>query len=116
MKLREILQDVKQEVQVFQRGERNKKHWFCTNEAVYLRPKLLETQVLSSNLETRSIQHYYKEIPMSLLLVIGLWACCGFACASIVKGKNRNEQTWFFLGVLLGIFAVAIVSVLPALG
>ncbi len=53
---------------------------------------------------------------MSLLVIIGLWACCGFACASIAKGKNRNEQTWFFLGVLLGIFAVAIISVLPALG
>jgi heme/copper-type cytochrome/quinol oxidase subunit 3 len=52
---------------------------------------------------------------MELLILVGLWVCCGFACASIAEGKNRNSQTWFFLGVLLGIFAVVIVSILPSL-
>lgn len=53
---------------------------------------------------------------MELLVIVAIWVCCGFACASIAEGKKRNTQTWFFLGILLGIFAVVAISILPALG
>jgi len=50
---------------------------------------------------------------MEMLILVALWVCCGFACANIAGNKNRSSQTWFFLGVLFGIFAVVTISMLP---
>lgn len=52
---------------------------------------------------------------MGSILVIGMWALCGWACYSIAKAKKRNKELWVVLGVFFGIIAVVIVSVLPSL-
>ncbi|WP_291316781.1 hypothetical protein [Desulfuromonas sp.] len=46
-----------------------------------------------------------------------LWVVFGFAAASLAKGKNRNHVLWFFIGLLLGPFAVLAVALMkPAPG
>lgn len=52
---------------------------------------------------------------MGSLIILGMWALCGWACYSIAKSKSRNKELWVVLGVLFGVFAVIIVSVLPNL-
>ena len=41
-----------------------------------------------------------------------LWAVFGFAASSMAKGKNRNVVPWFFLGLLIGPFAILIIAVM----
>ncbi|SHI48353.1 hypothetical protein SAMN02745165_00190 [Malonomonas rubra DSM 5091] len=46
-----------------------------------------------------------------------LWAMFGFAAGSLAKGKNRRQNIWFCIGLLLGPFAVLIIAILkPAQG
>lgn len=48
-------------------------------------------------------------------MYIIIWIICGFAAAAIASGKNRSSLGWFFLGLLISIFAVIIVACLPKL-
>lgn len=41
-----------------------------------------------------------------------LWAVFGFAAASIAKNKNRHVVLWFFIGLLIGPFAVLILGIM----
>jgi hypothetical protein len=51
---------------------------------------------------------------MAELVFILIYAgICGAACASIAEGKGRNGQTWFFLGAIFGLIALAIIAVMP---
>lgn len=52
---------------------------------------------------------------MNGAFILGIAALWGWACYSIAKSKNRNKELWTVLGVLFGIFAVIVVSVLPNL-
>ena len=40
------------------------------------------------------------------------WLVFGFAAASMAKGKNRHVVMWFFIGLLIGPFAVLIIGMM----
>lgn len=40
------------------------------------------------------------------------WAVFGCAAYSIAKGKNRRGVLWFFIGLLIGPFAVLLVALM----
>lgn len=40
------------------------------------------------------------------------WLVFGFAAASMAKGKNRHVVLWFFIGLLIGPFAVLIIGMM----
>lgn len=40
------------------------------------------------------------------------WLVFGFAAASMAKGKNRHVILWFFIGLLIGPFAVLIIGMM----
>ena len=45
------------------------------------------------------------------------WLVFGCAAYSIAKGKNRNAILWFFIGLLIGPFAILIVALMkPGVG
>jgi len=48
-------------------------------------------------------------MPLEYLI---LWSLFGFAAASMAQGKNRRKEVWFFIGLLLGPFAVLIVALM----
>lgn len=52
---------------------------------------------------------------MEDLVILLIWGACGYGCYAIAKSKNRNKGLWAILGVLFGIFAVIIISLLPNL-
>jgi drug/metabolite transporter (DMT)-like permease len=52
---------------------------------------------------------------METAVMLAVWALCGWACYQMAQSKNRNKELWAVLGVLFGIFAVIILSVLPNL-
>jgi len=41
-----------------------------------------------------------------------LWAVFGCAAYSVAKGKNRRGVVWFFIGLLIGPFAVLLLAVM----
>jgi hypothetical protein len=44
-----------------------------------------------------------------------LWIVCGIAAAAVASSKNRSGAGWFFLGMLLGPFALLMVGFMPKL-
>jgi hypothetical protein len=44
-----------------------------------------------------------------------LWVICAAISAAIASSKGRSGIGWFFLGLLISIFAVILVAVLPSL-
>ncbi|WP_333855233.1 hypothetical protein [Leclercia sp.] len=44
-----------------------------------------------------------------------IWIVCASAAAGIAGGKGRSSCGWFFIGLLLGIFAMIILACLPAI-
>jgi hypothetical protein len=47
------------------------------------------------------------------LVTILIWCLFGWACYKQAQKKNRNETLWAVLGVLFGIFALAVILLLP---
>jgi uncharacterized membrane protein YeaQ/YmgE (transglycosylase-associated protein family) len=47
------------------------------------------------------------------LLIVAIWVACGFAAASITKGKNRGSALGWILGLVLGVVGIIIALVLP---
>ena len=43
-----------------------------------------------------------------MIVIVAIWVLCGITSAYIAKEKNRNPQTFFFAGLLLGIFGIII--------
>lgn len=41
-----------------------------------------------------------------------LWGVFGFAAASMAKSKNRHAVLWFFIGLLIGPFAILILGII----
>ena len=50
---------------------------------------------------------------MEGIIVFAAWGLCGWACYNMAATKNRNKELWAVIGVLFGIFAVIIISVMP---
>jgi uncharacterized membrane protein YoaK (UPF0700 family) len=48
---------------------------------------------------------------MTLLIIA--WVCSGVACGILAEKKDRDQQLWFVLGILFGVFALATIAVLP---
>jgi hypothetical protein len=44
-----------------------------------------------------------------------IWLCFGIASAVVAANKGRNIFGWFIVGVLLGVFALIMVAVMPAI-
>jgi len=47
---------------------------------------------------------------MSFLVI---WLVMGFVCGAIAENKHRSIAGWMILGFLFGIFALAIILMLP---
>lgn len=48
-------------------------------------------------------------------LVIVFWSVCAILCAIIAYRKRRKVETWFFLGLFFGVFALVTISALRKL-
>jgi len=44
-----------------------------------------------------------------LAIYIPIWFMCGILCAWLAKRSGRNHAEWFFLGVMFGPFAIAVI-------
>ncbi len=44
-----------------------------------------------------------------------IWVVFGCAAFSLAKGKNRSGILWFFIGLLIGPFAILIVALMKPL-
>ena len=44
-----------------------------------------------------------------------IWLLCAFATMGVATAKNRNVVGWFFIGLVLPVIALIVVSVMPAL-
>jgi hypothetical protein len=53
---------------------------------------------------------------MQYLNIILFWIFFGFLCSYIAKKKARNPNLWFWLGILLGVLGVLLVTFLPKQG
>ena len=40
------------------------------------------------------------------------WLVFGFAASSMAKGKNRHAVLWFFIGLLIGPFAILVIALM----
>lgn len=49
------------------------------------------------------------------IVMMMIWAFCGWACYSIAESKRRNKELWAVLGVLFGFIAVILIAFLPAI-
>lgn len=53
---------------------------------------------------------------MNLLLVFGIvGVLCGGTAAYIAGTKNRDGTSWFFLGLIFGVFALIAIAAVPKL-
>lgn len=50
---------------------------------------------------------------MQLFIVIFFWLFFGFLTAYIARSKGRDPKTWFLVGVLLGLLAIATILLVP---
>ena len=48
------------------------------------------------------------------VIALLIWVACAAYCYSVALKKNLNVALWTVLGVLLGFFAVIIVTVVPS--
>ena len=48
-------------------------------------------------------------------MFIVFWLICAFIAAAIAESKGRSVIGWFFLGLLIGVFAIIIIAVQPSL-
>lgn len=48
------------------------------------------------------------------MLILIIWLFCATISAIIADKKNRSGLLWFVFGLFLGIFAVLLIAVLPA--
>ncbi|WP_197047454.1 hypothetical protein [Planktothrix serta] len=63
------------------------------------------------SLKLLRIEGWVMEGLIILVVVGGLF---GAACATIAEKKNRDSQTWFWLGFVFGLFSLIILLCLPA--
>jgi len=47
------------------------------------------------------------------MLFLLVWIGCAVGCNQIAKAKGRNATAWAIAGVLFGVFALAVVALLP---
>ena len=38
---------------------------------------------------------------------------CGIVCALVAPGRGRNSTSWFFIGLLIGVFGIMLLALLP---
>jgi len=38
---------------------------------------------------------------------------CGIVCALVAPGRGRNGTSWFFIGLLIGVFGIILLALLP---
>jgi len=38
---------------------------------------------------------------------------CGVVCALVAPGRGRNSTSWFFIGLLIGVFGIMLLALLP---
>ncbi|MGH1397322.1 MAG: hypothetical protein ACRAVC_25295 [Trichormus sp.] len=50
---------------------------------------------------------------MEQIIFLLIWIAMGFVCSKIAENKHRDKTVWFILGVLGGLIAVVVISVLP---
>ena len=50
----------------------------------------------------------------NLIIFVG-WGLCSWGCYKIAQAKHRNPELWGVLGLLFGVFAIIVISLLPNL-
>ncbi|MDA1259836.1 MAG: DUF4339 domain-containing protein [Planctomycetota bacterium] len=55
------------------------------------------------------------EEPIVILIQLALWVVFGIACAAVANTRGRNPVGWFFIGIIGGCFALAVLFVIPDL-